>query len=115
MCVREKIIGLTTTRAIELQPDDRPRSNLGIKSGLDDIVGPHREFARRFTELIEKLAGNTPGDCQKKIERLITRMSEAAGLAGGLVFTQRRSVVDAGAPQEGELGSGRRSVGAEPL
>ncbi|RWW55439.1 hypothetical protein BHE74_00037918 [Ensete ventricosum] len=79
------------------------------------MVGPHREFARRFTEWIEKLTGNTLGDRQKKIKRLITRMSEAAGLAGGFVFTQRRSVVDAGAPQEGELGSGRRSVGAKPL
>ncbi|RWV93518.1 hypothetical protein GW17_00044023 [Ensete ventricosum] len=31
---------------------------------------------------IGKLAGNTPGDCGKKTERLTVRMPEAAGLAG---------------------------------
>ncbi|RWV80055.1 hypothetical protein GW17_00058726 [Ensete ventricosum] len=50
--------------------------------GSDDAVGPRWEFARRFFEGIGKLAGNTPGDCQKKIERIDTRMSEATGLAG---------------------------------
>ncbi|RRT31995.1 hypothetical protein B296_00057367 [Ensete ventricosum] len=53
---------LTTTGAIELQPDDGPRSSLGIGPGSDDAMGPRREFARRFVEEIEKLAGNTPGD-----------------------------------------------------
>ncbi|RZS25176.1 hypothetical protein BHM03_00058338 [Ensete ventricosum] len=33
----------------------------------------------------------------------------------GLVFTQRRSVVDMDVPQGGGLGSGRKPVGAEPL
>ncbi|RWV92814.1 hypothetical protein GW17_00044776 [Ensete ventricosum] len=63
------------------------------------IVGGSRKACReRFTEGIGKLAGNTPGDRQKKIRRLAVRMLEAVGLAGGLVFTQRRSVVDAGVP-----------------
>ncbi|RWW88503.1 hypothetical protein BHE74_00002617 [Ensete ventricosum] len=61
--------------------------------GSNDAVRPRQEFARRFTERIGKLAGNMPGDHRKKT---------------GLVFTQRRSVVDAGVPQEGGLGSGRR-------
>ncbi|RRT68888.1 hypothetical protein B296_00032601 [Ensete ventricosum] len=46
--------------------DDGPRSSLGIGLGLDDTLGPHREFARRFTEGIRKLAGSTPGDHRKK-------------------------------------------------
>ncbi|RWV77004.1 hypothetical protein GW17_00062229 [Ensete ventricosum] len=66
---------------MELQPNDGPRSSLGIRPGLDDAVGPHQEFARRFTEWIGKLSGNTPRDRSKKIRRLTVRMSEAAGLA----------------------------------
>ncbi|RRT85140.1 hypothetical protein B296_00001967 [Ensete ventricosum] len=98
--------------AIEIQPNDGQRSSLGIgPQGLDNVVGPHREF----TEGIRKLTRNTSGDHQKKIVRLIARMSEAAGLAGGLVFTQRRSVVNAGVPQRGGLESGRRPIGAKPL
>ncbi|RRT63753.1 hypothetical protein B296_00000661 [Ensete ventricosum] len=61
--------------AIELQPNDGPRSSLGIRPGLDIAVGPRWEFARRFAEGIEKLAG-------KKTRRLITGMSEAVGLMG---------------------------------
>ncbi|RRT60002.1 hypothetical protein B296_00004019 [Ensete ventricosum] len=34
-----------------------PRSSLGIGPSLDDAVGFRREFARRFTEGIEKLLG----------------------------------------------------------
>ncbi|RWW63923.1 hypothetical protein BHE74_00028876, partial [Ensete ventricosum] len=49
---------------------------------LDDVVGPRWEFAKRFVEGIGKLAGNTLGNHQKKTERLATKMSEAAGLAG---------------------------------
>ncbi|RWV89249.1 hypothetical protein GW17_00048607 [Ensete ventricosum] len=45
-------------------------------------LGPRREFPRRFTKGIGKLAGNMLGDCQKKTKRLIVRMSEAARLAG---------------------------------
>ncbi|RWV84179.1 hypothetical protein BHE74_00047603 [Ensete ventricosum] len=60
-----------------------------------------------LSKRIGKLAGNTSGDRRKKTERLTARMSEAVGLAGGLVFTQRRSIMDAGVPQE-ELG---RDVG----
>ncbi|RRT31599.1 hypothetical protein B296_00052393 [Ensete ventricosum] len=43
---------------MKLQSDNGPRSSLGIRPGLDDIVGPRREFARRFAEGIEKLAGS---------------------------------------------------------
>ncbi|RWW18766.1 hypothetical protein BHE74_00051770 [Ensete ventricosum] len=75
-------------------------------------MGPRREFIRRFAKGIGKLAMNTPGDHRKKTGRLTMRILEATGLAGGLVFTQRRSIVDAGVPQEGGLGTGRRPVGA---
>ncbi|RWW09407.1 hypothetical protein GW17_00027106 [Ensete ventricosum] len=67
---------------MELQPDDRLRSSLGIELGLDDAVEPRLEFARRFTEGIEKLARNTLGDRQKKIIGLTTKMLKAAGLSG---------------------------------
>ncbi|RWW12273.1 hypothetical protein GW17_00024068 [Ensete ventricosum] len=50
-----------------LQPDNRPRSSFGIEPGLDDAMGPRREFARRFTEGTGKLAGSTSGDHRKKI------------------------------------------------
>ncbi|RRT35643.1 hypothetical protein B296_00032622 [Ensete ventricosum] len=65
------------TGAIELQPDDGPRSSLGIGPGSDDAMGPRQEFARRFTEGIRKLAGNTLGDRRKKTIGLVARMSEA--------------------------------------
>ncbi|RZS08570.1 hypothetical protein BHM03_00039551 [Ensete ventricosum] len=42
--------------------------DLGIGPGLDDVVGPRREFARRFAKGIGKLVGSTPGDHQKKTE-----------------------------------------------
>ncbi|RWW85987.1 hypothetical protein BHE74_00005285 [Ensete ventricosum] len=68
---------------MKLQPDDRPRSSLGIGSGSDDEVGPHQKFAWRFVEGITKLTGNMPRDCRKKTRRLTTaRMSEATGLVG---------------------------------
>ncbi|RRT80187.1 hypothetical protein B296_00005303 [Ensete ventricosum] len=69
---------------MELQPDDEPRLSLGIRPGSDDAVGSRREFARRFTEGIEKLAGNTPRDHWNKIGRLTARMPEAVGLTGWL-------------------------------
>ncbi|RRT35074.1 hypothetical protein B296_00028532 [Ensete ventricosum] len=57
------------------------------------IVGDSRKACReRFAEGIRELAGNTPGDRQKKTEKLTARMSEATRLVGGLVFTQRRSM-----------------------
>ncbi|RWV88056.1 hypothetical protein GW17_00049886 [Ensete ventricosum] len=70
------------TEAVELQPNDGPRSSLSIGPGSDDTVGSRWEFARRFAEGIGKLAGNTSGDHWKKTERLIARMPEAAGLVG---------------------------------
>ncbi|RZS23923.1 hypothetical protein BHM03_00056931 [Ensete ventricosum] len=50
--------------------------------GSDDVVGPRREFARRFAEGIRKLVGNTLGDRRKKTIRLVVIMSEVTGLAG---------------------------------
>ncbi|RWV89636.1 hypothetical protein GW17_00048213 [Ensete ventricosum] len=70
------------TGAMELQPDDGPRSSLGIGLGFDDAMGPRREFARRFVKAIRKLVGNKPGDRRKKTIRLATRISGAVGLAG---------------------------------
>ncbi|RZS07514.1 hypothetical protein BHM03_00038375 [Ensete ventricosum] len=57
---------------------------MGIGPGLDDAMGPRRELARRFTEEIRKLTGNTPGDRRKKTGRLVTIISESVGLAGVL-------------------------------
>ncbi|RWV79457.1 hypothetical protein GW17_00059412 [Ensete ventricosum] len=78
------------TGAMELQPDDGPSSSLGIGPGSDDVVGPHREFTRRFTEGIRKLTRNMSGDHWKKIGRLTARMSEVAGLARvvGITFLE---------------------------
>ncbi|RWW17039.1 hypothetical protein GW17_00019051 [Ensete ventricosum] len=70
------------TEPIELQPDDGPRSSLGIGPSSDDAVGPHRKVARRFIEGTRKLARNMSGDRQKKIGRLTVRMLEATRLAG---------------------------------
>ncbi|RWV79511.1 hypothetical protein BHE74_00057071 [Ensete ventricosum] len=71
------------TGAIELQPDDGPRSSLSIGPGFRRYSGISPEFARRFAEGIRKLTGNTPGDRRRKTRRLIARMPEAARLAGG--------------------------------
>ncbi|RWV94067.1 hypothetical protein GW17_00043432 [Ensete ventricosum] len=58
--VAEKLIGrLTMIGAMELQPDDGPRSSLSIGPSLDDTMGPHWEFARRFAEGIGKLTGRS--------------------------------------------------------
>ncbi|RRT33597.1 hypothetical protein B296_00033042 [Ensete ventricosum] len=38
-------------------------------------------FARIFAERIKKLTGNTPGDHREKIERLVTSIPKAIGLA----------------------------------
>ncbi|RRT69348.1 hypothetical protein B296_00006492 [Ensete ventricosum] len=65
MYVRGRIISLTMIGEMELQPDDGPRSSLGIGPGSDNVVGPRREFTRRFAEGIGKLAENTPGDRRK--------------------------------------------------
>ncbi|RRT42709.1 hypothetical protein B296_00026467 [Ensete ventricosum] len=68
--------------AMELQPDDGPRSSLSIGLGFGRCSEISSKFARRFTKRIRKLAENTPGDRQKKTGRLTARMSEAARLAG---------------------------------
>ncbi|RRT35288.1 hypothetical protein B296_00055604 [Ensete ventricosum] len=55
---------------MELQPDDGPRSSLSIKPGFGRCSGISSKFARRFTEEIRKLTGNTSGDYRKKTKRL---------------------------------------------
>ncbi|RRT69167.1 hypothetical protein B296_00035225 [Ensete ventricosum] len=78
---RRKIIGgLTVTGAMKLQPDDEPRLSLSIGPGFGRCSGISSEFARRFAEGSEKLAGSTPGDCQEKTKRLTASMSEATGM-----------------------------------
>ncbi|RRT32932.1 hypothetical protein B296_00028701 [Ensete ventricosum] len=59
---------------MKLQPDDEPRSSLCIGPGSKEIVGPRREFTRRFAKGIGKLAGNTLGDHWKKTGRLTTNV-----------------------------------------
>ncbi|RZR73546.1 hypothetical protein BHM03_00025434 [Ensete ventricosum] len=54
---------------MKLQPNDGPRYSLGIGLSSDDTVGSRRKFARRFTEGIEKLAGNAKGDHRKEDRR----------------------------------------------
>ncbi|RWW83148.1 hypothetical protein BHE74_00008348 [Ensete ventricosum] len=54
-------------------------SSLGVHR-KDARMGPRREFDRRFTEGIGKLAGSTPGDHRKKSGSLIARMPEVTGL-----------------------------------
>ncbi|RRT31284.1 hypothetical protein B296_00054860 [Ensete ventricosum] len=49
---------------MKLQLNDGPRSSLSIGPGFGRCGGFRREFARRFTEGIGKLARNTPGDHQ---------------------------------------------------
>ncbi|RWV97738.1 hypothetical protein GW17_00039454 [Ensete ventricosum] len=61
-----KRVSMIAQKLIESCEDDGPRSSLGIGPISNDAVGPHWEFARRFTERIGKLAGNTLGDRQKK-------------------------------------------------
>ncbi|RRT49707.1 hypothetical protein B296_00049183 [Ensete ventricosum] len=67
---------------MELQPDDGPRSSLGIGPSSDYAVGPHRELTRRFVKGIGKLTRNTPRDHRKKTGRLTARILEVVGLAG---------------------------------
>ncbi|RWW37027.1 hypothetical protein BHE74_00057905 [Ensete ventricosum] len=67
---------------MELQLDDGPRSSFSIGSGFERCSGISLEFARRFTEGIEKLAENMSGDCRKKTIGLMVKMLEATGLAG---------------------------------
>ncbi|RZR77820.1 hypothetical protein BHM03_00003019 [Ensete ventricosum] len=84
MYVRGRIAGLIMTGAIELQPNDGPRSSLDIGPGFDDVVRPRWEFARRFVEGIRKLTRNTLGHHRKKTIGPATRMPEAAELSGSL-------------------------------
>ncbi|RZR74150.1 hypothetical protein BHM03_00032668 [Ensete ventricosum] len=74
------------TGAMKLQPDDGPRSSLSIRPRFGRCSGISSKFAKRFAEGIKKLAGNMPGDHQKKTARLVVRMLEAAGFTGGTTF-----------------------------
>ncbi|RRT36281.1 hypothetical protein B296_00035878 [Ensete ventricosum] len=80
------------TGSLELQPDNEPRSSLSIRPGFGRCSWILPKFARRFTEGIEKLAGNMSGDCRKKTERLTARMPEVAGLVGNSGGGQQLSV-----------------------
>ncbi|RZR94242.1 hypothetical protein BHM03_00022902, partial [Ensete ventricosum] len=81
--VAKKLTGrLTMTEAMELQPDDGPRSSLSIGPGFGRCSEISSEFARRFAKEIGKLVGNMSGDYWKKTIGLAARMSKAAGLAG---------------------------------
>ncbi|RWW23348.1 hypothetical protein GW17_00012410 [Ensete ventricosum] len=53
------------TGAMELQPNDWPRSSLSIRPGFIRCSGISPKFARRFAEGIRKLVGNTSGDHRK--------------------------------------------------
>ncbi|RWV90639.1 hypothetical protein GW17_00047139 [Ensete ventricosum] len=70
------------TRAMDLQPNDRPRLSMSIEPGFGRCSGISPEFARRFAEGIEKYTRNMSGDCRKKTIGLTVRMSKAVGLAG---------------------------------
>ncbi|RRT31471.1 hypothetical protein B296_00058098, partial [Ensete ventricosum] len=94
----------------EVCENNGPRSSLGIGPSSDDAMGSRREFAKRFVEGIRMLTRNMKGDHQKKTRELTARMSKATRLAEGLIFTQIRLIVEAGVPQEGGLGSGRRPL-----
>ncbi|RRT55170.1 hypothetical protein B296_00016278 [Ensete ventricosum] len=83
-----------------------------------------REFVRRLLGLAERLEISRRdqearweyvGRSSKEDQKTHPKMLETAGLAGGLVFTQRRSVVDTDVPQGGGLESGHRPAGAKPL
>ncbi|RWV88367.1 hypothetical protein GW17_00049551 [Ensete ventricosum] len=103
---------LTMIGAMELQPNDEPRSSLSIGPGFKRCSGISSEFARRFVRRDREARWEHVGIYRKKTIGLTARMPEAAKLVGlkcrGLVFTKRRSVVDVVVPQEGGLGSGRR-------
>ncbi|RWW44016.1 hypothetical protein BHE74_00050261 [Ensete ventricosum] len=58
-----------------LQLDDGPRYSLGIQPSLDDTVGSHRKFARRFVEGIGKLAGNAKGDRREENRRTYRKIA----------------------------------------
>ncbi|RWW14785.1 hypothetical protein BHE74_00045183 [Ensete ventricosum] len=66
---------------MKLQPDNGPRSSFGIGPGLDDVVGPRREFATRFIEGIGKFIRSMLGDHRKKTGSLTARIPEVTGLA----------------------------------
>ncbi|RRT45085.1 hypothetical protein B296_00054572, partial [Ensete ventricosum] len=78
--VVERLAG--SWEAMELQPDDGPRSSLSIGPEFRQCSGISPKFARRFDEGIGKLARNTPGDYRKKTIGLAARMSKAVKFTG---------------------------------
>ncbi|RRT31869.1 hypothetical protein B296_00038929 [Ensete ventricosum] len=97
------------TVKMSYRSDMNLRLNLGIGPRIGRYGGSSPRVRQDFAEDIEKIAKNTLGDRQRRTVRLVARN------IGGLVFTQRRSIVDVDVPQGGRLGSGRKPVGAEPL
>ncbi|RWV85368.1 hypothetical protein GW17_00052848 [Ensete ventricosum] len=91
--------------------DMDPGSSLGIGVRFGQCGGSSPGVHLDFAEGIGKIARNMPGDRQRKTMRLAVRNARGCSIAGGLVFTQRRSVVDVGVPQGG-LRSKRR--GSQP-
>ncbi|RZR99154.1 hypothetical protein BHM03_00028644 [Ensete ventricosum] len=66
-----------------------------LTKGIKSLPGWRKGVRQKKTKTHRKIVGGSRKACR---ERLAVRMLEAVGLAGGLVFTQRRSVVDAGVP-----------------
>ncbi|RWV93988.1 hypothetical protein GW17_00043514, partial [Ensete ventricosum] len=65
------------TGAMKLQPDDGPRSSLGIGPGLDDAVGSHRRSlgdspkgSRSSMGTRREIAGRRPQDSTQECRRL---------------------------------------------
>ncbi|RWV93294.1 hypothetical protein GW17_00044265 [Ensete ventricosum] len=75
-----------------LQPDYGPRSISSIEPGFKRCSGISPKFAKRFTEGIGKLPGNTPGDSRKKTGRLATRIPKVVGLPGVAVNRTKYSL-----------------------
>ncbi|RWW08824.1 hypothetical protein GW17_00027714 [Ensete ventricosum] len=69
-------VGLSRRVAEKPTRNDRPKSSLCIGLSFRRYNRILSEFAKRFTEGIRKLAGNTPGDHRKKAGRLVTRMPD---------------------------------------
>ncbi|RZS12738.1 hypothetical protein BHM03_00044227 [Ensete ventricosum] len=70
-----------------------PRWHKGVRQKKIEthrkIVRCSRKGCQEFAERIEKLAGNTSGDRQKKTIRLTVRMPEAAEFTGRWVYRHR--------------------------
>ncbi|RZS06504.1 hypothetical protein BHM03_00037161 [Ensete ventricosum] len=75
---------LTMIGAMELQPNDEPRSSLSIGPGFRRCSGISSEFARRFVRRDREARWEHVGRYRKKTIGLTARMPEAAKLVGDL-------------------------------